>query len=297
MRDAPRSRDPTSLAIALAPMPRSAGDRLTNRRTNESVSARVTHPYFTGARYPRVLAHRGLTSTDEDSTVWENTAAAFAAAHAAGAEYIETDCRHTADGDVVLFHDETLERLLGDPRTVDQVRTRELATLLAPHGGLLTVDEALRGFPETRFNIDVKTDAAADPIGRLIAAHAHRVLLTSFSDRRRVRAVEATLAAGARIRPATSGGQLSIATVRAATALRAPAGRLLDGIDALQIPLRHGPVAVLTGSLLRAAQRHGVEVHVWTINAADDMRRLVAAGVDGIVTDRADIAIDALNPQ
>lgn len=254
----------------------------------------MTHPYFARTRHPRILAHRGLlTEAGEDSAVWENTAGAFAAAHAAGAEYIETDCQVTADGDVVLFHDETLTRLLDDPRRVDEVRTDELAELLAPHGGLLTVADALSGFPETRFNIDVKTDAAAIPIGRIIAGHAHRVLLTSFSDRRRQRAVAAVLAAGADMRPATSGGQRTIAALRALSALHISPVRILQDIDAIQIPEKLGPVRVFTPSLVRAAHRLDVEVHVWTVNDPDDMKRLVAAGADGIVTDRADIAFRA----
>jgi glycerophosphoryl diester phosphodiesterase len=243
----------------------------------------VTHPYFANSRHPRVLAHRGLTGGEGTGpVVWENTAGAFAAAHAAGAEYIETDCRVTADGDV------------GDTRRVDQVRTAELAELFAPHGGLLTVGELLEAFPETRFNIDVKSDAATAPLGRIVAPHAHRVLLTSFSDARRRRAVDAVMDAGAAMRPATSAGQSSMIRVRLLTALRlSPAGALRD-IDALQIPERHGPVRVLTPSLLRAARQHGVEVHVWTVNDPGEMRRLVDAGVDGIVTDRADLALDAL---
>lgn len=251
----------------------------------------MKHPYFAKAEHPRVLAHRGLTSEDEDSAVWENTAAAFAAAHAAGAEYIETDCRVTADGDVVLFHDETLTRLLGDSRRVAEVRTGELAELLAPRGGLLTVAEALEAFPETRFNIDVKEDAAAQPLGPVLAAHAHRVLVTSFVDARRRAAVRAVLGAGATVRPAVSAGRTTIAAVRAASALHLPVGRLLRDIDALQIPERHGGVRVLTPALLRAAHHHDVEVHVWTVNDPDEMRRLVAAGADGIVTDRADVAV------
>lgn len=255
----------------------------------------MTHPYFTKARHPRILAHRGLrTAQGEDSHVWENTAAAFAAAHAAGAEYVETDCRVTADGDVVLFHDETLSRLLGDDRRVDEVRTTELAELLAPHGGLLTVSEMLEMFPETRFNIDVKTDAAAAPLGRVIAPHTHRVLLTSFSDARRRRAVQAVLDAGARMRPATSAGRSSMILMRLLTALRLSPIRILRDLDALQIPERYGPVRVLTPALIRAAHRHDVEVHVWTINDPDDMRRLIASGVDGIVTDRADTALSAI---
>jgi len=255
----------------------------------------VTHPYFSGTRHPRVLAHRGLAiPSDEESSIWENTAGAFAAAHAAGVEYIETDCRMTADGDVVLFHDETLARLLGDVRRVDEVRTAELAELLSPHGGLLTVAELLDMFPETRFNIDVKTDAAAGPLGRMIAPHAHRVLVTSFSDARRVRATRSAVDAGAKERPATSAGRSSIIRTRLLSALRTSPARVLRHVDALQIPERSGSLQVLTAPLLRAAHRCGVEVHVWTVNDPDEMIRLTAFGVDGIVTDRADIALDVL---
>ena len=258
----------------------------------------MTHPYFLKARHPRVLAHRGLpTVAGGDSpsdAVWENTAASFAAAQAGGAEYIETDCQVTADGDVVLFHDETLTRLLADDRRVEDVRTGELAELLAPHGGLLTVAEMLDTLPETRFNIDVKTDAATAPLGRIIAPHAHRVLLTSFSDARRRRAVDAVLAAGAEMRPATSAGRGTMGLVRLLSALRLPGSHVLRDIDALQIPERYGPIRVLTPSLLRAAHRHDVEVHVWTVNDPDEMRRLIGQGVDGIVTDRADAALKTL---
>ncbi|MFD5214808.1 glycerophosphodiester phosphodiesterase family protein [Microbacterium sp. NPDC058345] len=255
----------------------------------------MTHPYFAGTRHPRVLAHRGLIpAPDEDSSVWENSAAAFAAAHAAGAEYIETDCRVTADGDVVLFHDETLERFTGEARSVSAVRTTELRTLFEEHGGLLTVAEALNLFPDIRFNIDVKTDAVAAPIGPLIAAHTDRVLLTSFSDRRRRRAVDSALRAGAALPPAISGGRGTIMRLRAASGVRLSPARMLAGLDAVQIPERHRGIRVLTPALLRVAHVHGVEVHVWTVNEPDDMRRLVGAGVDGIVTDRADVAVQTL---
>lgn len=258
----------------------------------------MTHPFFAKARSPRVLAHRGLvTAAGGDSGVWENTAAAFAAAHAAGAEFVETDCQVTADGDVVLFHDSTLARLTGDERRVSEVRTRDLAAIFADHGGLLSVAEALDLFPSTRFNIDVKTDAAAAPLGPILADHTHRTLVTSFSDANRRATVSAVLRAGAAARPATSGGTRTIAAVRTLTAAHLSPARALRDIDALQIPERQGLFRVLTPSLLRAAHAHGVEVHVWTVNEVPDMRRLVSMGVDGIVSDRADLAIDALSPQ
>lgn len=252
----------------------------------------MTHPYFVKARHPRVLAHRGLvTATGKESGVWENSAAAFAAAHAAGVEYIETDCQVTADGDVVLFHDRTLERLVGDPRPVIHVPTRELASMFAEHGGLLTVAEALEGFPTTRFNIDVKTDAAVGALGPILADHAHRVLVASFSDARRRATVAAVLRTGAEIRPATSAGRRTIAAVRTLSTARLPTALALQEIDALQIPERFGAVRVLSPALVRAAHRHGVEVHVWTVNEIPDMQRLIDAGVDGIVSDRSDVAV------
>lgn len=255
----------------------------------------MTHPYFDKAAHPRVLAHRGLvTAEGEDSGVWENTAAAFAAAHAAGAEYIETDCQVTADGDVVLFHDSSLRRLVGDARPVREVSTRELASMFADHGGLLTVAEALAAFPSTRFNIDVKTAAAVEPLGPILVEDTHRVLVTSFDDRNRRATIASVLRAGAGLRPATSGGSRTIAALRALSALRLSAGRVLRDIDALQIPERHGALRVLTPALLRTAHRHGVEVHVWTVNEPADMVRLVGLGVDGVVSDRADLALAAL---
>ncbi|EQM74470.1 MULTISPECIES: glycerophosphodiester phosphodiesterase family protein [Microbacterium] len=257
----------------------------------------MTHPYFSKTRHPRVLAHRGLiTAAGEDSGVWENSAAAFAAAHAAGVDYIETDCQVTADGDVVLFHDTTLTRLIGDSRRVQDVRTRELRTLFSDHGGLLTVSEALASFPDVRFNIDVKTAAAVEPLGPILVDHTHRVLLTSFSDANRRAALASVLRAGAALRPATSGGSRTIASLRGASALHLSPARLLREIDALQIPERYGALKVLTPALLRAAHRHGVEVHVWTVNDPEDMRRLVGLGADGIVSDRADLALKTLSP-
>jgi len=254
----------------------------------------VTHPFFAGTQHPRVFAHRGLTAGGLDSSMWENTATAFAAAHAVGAEYIESDCQVTADGDVVLFHDETLERITGDARRVSDVPTRELERMFADHGGIMTVAEALSSFPDSRFNIDVKTLSAAEPVGPILARHTERVLVTSFSDRNRLAAIEAVMRAGATLRPATSGGQSVIARVRALSALRLAPGRLLRDIDALQIPERHAGLRILTPALLRAAHAHDVEVHVWTVNEPVDMQRLVDFGVDGIVTDRADLAVSTL---
>lgn len=259
---------------------------------------RTQHPYFRGLNTPRVLAHRGLLTTEmREQGVVDNTRAAFTAARAAGAEYIETDCHVTSDGVVVLFHDYDLRRVANDARQVSQVSASELKSLLADRGGLLTLADALDAFPDTRINLDVKAEGAAEAAGRLVSPHVNRVLLTSFVDARRKRALRAA-AAGRRdgALPATSPGRFALTRLLMCVALNQPglARRAMRGLDALQIPERQWKVPVLTPRLLRAAHTFGVEVHVWTINSAKRMEELIVLGVDGIVTDRADLAINTL---
>jgi len=238
-----------------------------------------------------VLAHQGLVPRDSPE-IAPNTLAAFAAAQAAGVEFIETDCHLSADGTVVLFHDDTVESVAGDPRRVAELGVVELERLLAPHGGLVTLEQALETFPGVRFNVDVKAADAAVAAGRIAAEHADRVLLTSFADERRL----AALAAAAPARPATSAGRETLLRfLLAVTAgARRVARRALRDIDALQVPERQGPIRIVTPRFIRFAHDAGCEVHVWTVNDVADMRRLLAMGVDGIVTDRADDALAAL---
>ena len=254
----------------------------------------MPHPYLAATARPRVLAHRGLVAPGlAAQRVVENTRAAFDAAVAAGAVYLESDCRVTSDGEVVLFHDADLLRVLGDPRPVAQVSTGELAALLRHRGGLLTLAEALERFPQSHLNIDVKAAEAAEPAGRLLAPHAERVLATSFSDRIRAAALQAAERAGG-TRPATSAGRGALIRILAALATRSrrATSRALSGLDALQIPERQGRVPVLSPRLIDAAHDAGVEVHVWTVNDPARMDRLLALGVDGIITDRADLALE-----
>lgn len=257
----------------------------------------MTHPFFADTPLPRVLAHRGLAAGESvDAAVWENTAGAFAAAEAAGTPFVETDCRLSADGDVVLFHDPDLRRLTGDTRPVAAITTRELREIFADHGGLMTLADALGSFGELRFNVDVKSEDVIARIGPIVAPHTRRVLLTSFSDARRRRAIAAVRAAGAVLPPATSAGRNTILAALTGSQLRLGplVSRALRDVDALQIPQRQGPLTILTDQFIRRAHEHGVEVHVWTVNDPLVMRELVARGVDGIVTDRADLALATL---
>ncbi|MFF0910081.1 glycerophosphodiester phosphodiesterase family protein [Microbacterium enclense] len=263
-----------------------------------TAAARRRHPFLPAEDRPRVLAHRGLVTPDAAASgIVENTFAALAEAQAAGVTYVESDCHLTADGVVVLFHDDDLARVTGDPRAIADVRVRELEEIMSDRGGLVTLPQALDAFPDVRFNLDVKAEAAAVPVGRAVAPHADRVLVTSFSDRRRRTALAAARAAGAEIAPATSAGSATVARLLAALAVRASplVRRLLRDVDALQLPERQGPLRVVTKGLVNAAHDAGVEVHVWTVNDPVDMSRLLDLGVDGLVTDRADLALALVN--
>jgi len=76
--------------------------------------------------------------------------------------------------------------------------------------------------------------------------------------------------------------------------LLSPSGRLADvltrrRVQALQIPHKRGPITVSSARLVRKAHRAGKHVHVWTIDDPEEMRTLMARGVDGLMTDRTDI--------
>lgn len=274
----------------------------------------MPHPYLDHPARPRIIAHRGFVSAELAARgIAENTREAFAAALAAGADYLESDCHLTRDGVAVLFHDSDLRRVTGDPRRVAEVTHGELSQIMRDRGGLLTLGELLEEFPEARCNIDVKAAAVAELAGRIAAPHGHRVLLTSFSDEWRLRALGAAEEASAAragtertntertstersVCPATSAGRGLLVQLLLAVKLGAKrrAAALLAGVDAVQIPERQGLLSVFTPGLVAAADEAGVEVHVWTVNDPDTMRRLVAAGADAIITDRTDLAVATL---
>jgi glycerophosphoryl diester phosphodiesterase len=241
--------------------------------------------YFTPPR-PRVFAHRGLAIEAP-----ENTLLAFAKAMAAGADYVETDVRASLDGVAVVCHDPELSRVAGRDIRVGQLTLAELRRIDLGHGqNFCSLAEALDGFPDLRFNIDIKSaDAVAPTVNAIQAAGAlGRVLVTSFDERRRSAAVSqlpgvATSASARRFLTALVAGKVHarFATVRA-----------LRGIHAVQVPQRALGLHVTTESMIERLHSAGVEVHVWTINDPETMTRLLDLGVDGIVTDRADLALE-----
>lgn len=243
---------------------------------------------------PRVIAHRGLTvGAPGQPDAPENTLLAFRRALDAGATHLETDVRATADGRAVLIHDPDLVRLTGSSTAVEEATLEELQRVALPvDQRICTLQDALREFPSALFNIDVKAAAAIRPVAADIRAAdaGRRVLVTSFSGRRR-RAVLRMVPGAAT--SASSG--VALAALLAARVGAVPIARLaLRRVDAVQIPTRYGPFSLTSPSMIRRLRSADVEVHYWTIDDPATMRDLVAAGADGIVTDRADLAVASL---
>lgn len=232
------------------------------------------------------MAHRGFSLDGH-----ENTMTAFRAAVELGYRYVETDVHATADDVLVAFHDSSLDRVVGHGGAIAELPWSELRSVRI--GGVEPIPrfaELLETWPKLRLNIDCKSDAAAPLLAKAIEDHAawDRVCVASFSDRRRRRVLEllsrpvASVATPAMIGMALVFGRTPLA--------RMPIG----AVDCLQIPERTRKLPVLTRTLLRQAHTSGAHVHVWTVNEPKAMHRLLDLGVDGLMTDRADLLKNVL---
>lgn len=248
----------------------------------------TAHPYLR-VPLPFVLAHRGLALTAP-----ENSMPAFEAAVAAGVTHLETDVHATADGALVVFHDDRLERLTELHGPVASARWADLrAAGLRGGAAVPLLADVLEAWPGLRVNVDLKAGAAVAPFVALLRATGatDRVCVASFSEQRRRAAVRG-LSAGGRV--AYSLGFSASARAVALALAGAPVAvlrRALAGALALQLPDRAGAVPVVTRRLLRAVHAADAQVHVWTVDDPARMRELLAAGVDGLVTNRADLAV------
>ncbi len=235
----------------------------------------TSHAYLDAP--PLALAHRGGGEPG-----LENTLAAFQDAVDLGFRYLETDVHATSDGHLVAFHDDVLDRVTDrqgaiGAMTWDEVaRARIAGAEAVPH-----IDDVLAAFPDTRINIDVKSDAAVAPVIRLLgrAGLAERLCIGSFDDRR--------LSAIREARPdvCRSAGPREVVRLKLRSRARSLDRLLPVDADCVQVPVRQGRLTVVDERFIATCHEAGLQVHVWTINDAEEMRRLLDLGVDGIVSD------------
>jgi glycerophosphoryl diester phosphodiesterase len=188
----------------------------------------------------------------------------------------------------MVFHDATLDRVTDGSSPISALTAAQLRQVRI--GGvepIPTMEQLLTEWPDVKINVDVKDGAGSSLLAELIERHAahDRVLVTSFSDRRRL-GVFRTLSRPA----ASSGGMASLVALAALgrVGLSGTLGRAAR-MQAVQVPVCYRRYRVVTGGFVRRCHRAGLAVHVWTINEREEMERLLDMGVDGIMTDRADL--------
>ncbi|MBW2070815.1 MAG: glycerophosphodiester phosphodiesterase [Deltaproteobacteria bacterium] len=243
------------------------------------------------------MAHRG------GAGLWpENTLYAFEQAISLGADVLETDMHSTADGVLVLIHDDTVDRTTNGSGPVSSYTLEELKKLDAgfwwsrdngltfPYRGqgltIPTLREVLQSLPETPMNIDIKqqTPSLVRPLCQMIRQHRLKdsIVVASFPAKtiRQFRRTCPEVATSA----AREEARLFIAL---ATLCRRAAPRSAS-YHALQLPAFTTHFPLLTRRFVRAAHSHNLQVHIWTVNSIGKMRQLVELGIDGIVTDYPD---------
>ena len=258
---------------------------------------RPGHPFLAGA--PVLAAHRGGAGLAP-----ENTMIAFRQAiDHWDADMLEMDVRLTADGRVVVLHDETVDRTTDGTGRVRDMTWDEVRRLDAgyrfrdaaggfPYRGrdarIPLFDEVLAELPAMRVMVEPKAAEAAGPLVEVIRARdaEHRVLIGAEFERTRDGARRYRGPRGASRRQVLPFWLLH----------RVPViGRwYVPAVDAFQVPETSGRHRVVTPAFVRAAHRANIPVHVWTVDDPGDMRRLLEWGVDGIQTDRPDLLAGVL---
>lgn len=235
----------------------------------------VSYPFLD---HPGVLAfaHRGGAGD------WpENSFPAFESAAALGYRYVETDVHVTADGVLLAFHDDHLDRVTDQVGAIADLPYAQVRPARIDGREPIPLLEDLLGtFPGLRFNIDPKHDGCVDALVSVIerTASIERICCGAFSDTRL-----ATLRKRLGPRLCTSLGPRATAKLRAA-AYGLPGGGRLPATCA-QVPTEIKGRTLVDARFVSAAHRRHIQVHVWTIDDAQTMDRLLDLGVDGIMTD------------
>ena len=240
---------------------------------------------------PLIFGHRGASAYAP-----ENTLTAFNLALGQGADGVELDVTLSADGVPVVIHDDTLDRTTNGQGPVDRLSLAALKRLDAgypshfgrkfPDERIPTLAEVFAGLPpQAIINVELKHDRSPgrELAGRVVAliheyGMGRRVLISSFqfSSLRRVKALGSALPVGLLYSSVLSGPRLA---------------RCLAG--ALPHEAHHPSHERLSAASVAWYHAHGLRVNTWTVDDEADLRRLAAAGVDGLITNRPDVAVSA----
>ena len=246
---------------------------------------------------PLVFAHRGGCALGP-----ENTIAAFDLGMAAGADGLEFDVHLSADDVVVVCHDDTLDRTTGVSGFVRARTAAELARVDAGFHfrdtrgdfpfrersvGIPTLREVLRRYPDIPLIVEMKVDSEA--MGHALARDVRdagaepRVCAAGYSQR----AIDAVRSSLPEMPTSACHPEVRLAVYR--SMVHWPVRRV--PYEMYQVPERAGVIRVVSPRFVRQAHEAGLRVQVWTVDDEPDMRRLLAWGVDGLISNRPDVAV------
>ena len=224
---------------------------------------------------PIPFAHRGGASE-----VPENTLPAFEHAVRLGYRYVETDVHATADGVLLAFHDDVLDRVTDRSGVIGELPWSVVSE--ARVDGLEPIplfEDLLGAFPDLRVNIDPKHDAAVEPLADVLRRcdAVDRVCIGAFDDLRLER-----------VRELLPGVCTSLGPIGTLQLGMAATGQEVGDLPSpcAQVPTSYGDTEIVTEAFLAEAHRRGMQVHVWTIDERAEIERLLDVGVDGVMTDR-----------
>lgn len=242
-------------------------------------------------RKPRLFGHRGAAGVAP-----ENTLVSFERAVRDGVDVLELDVHASADGEIVVLHDATLERTTDGTGPVRALTMHELERLDAgfhftPDGGATfpyrgqgirvpRLVELLHALPSIPLNVEIKRadPPIVDAVVALARGAAATVLLAAEDD-----AIMRTIRAAAPELPTSlSAGEVAAFVFALRDGNTPP---LPDGAVALQIPPSFQDIPLVTAESVAAAHALGAEIHVWTINDVAEAERLLTLGCDGIMSD------------
>jgi glycerophosphoryl diester phosphodiesterase len=199
-----------------------------------------------------------------------------------GYRYLETDVHATSDGVLLAFHDSKLDRVTNMTGVIREMPYSEVSKALVDgREPIPRFEELLLTWPDLRINIDPKKDNAVAPLIAALEEHnaVERVCIGAFSDSR-LDTIRQAL--GPHL--CTSAGPIQTARLMgAARGLPVP---VPSGIACAQVPVREGPLAIVTKRFVEFMHSKDLQVHVWTIDEEPEMDHLFDLGVDGIMTDR-----------
>lgn len=260
--------------------------------------------FFDSSR-PLVFAHRGGCALGP-----ENTLAAFDRGLAAGADGLELDVHLSADGVAVVHHDATLDRTTSASGPLASRPVAELARIdagcrFAAGGafpfrnqgvGIPTLAEVLRRYPDTRMIVEMKVNSRE--MGEAVARDARRADAAGRVCAAGYGALSAAAARAALPEMACSACHAEVRLAVYRTWARWPVRRAPYG--GYQVPEWTGALRIVSRRFIRSAHEAALKVQVWTVDREHDMRRLLEWGVDGLISNRPDVAVrmrDAVVPQ